>query len=380
MKQPMTDIEVIEVETRAQLKQFIKYPNELYRDDPNYVTPLLVERLEFFDKRKNPFYKAAKTKVFLAFKYGKICGRIATCVNYRHNEYNYEQAGFFGFFDCPDDQDIASKLLRVAMITLKKEGAELMRGPMNFSTNQECGFLVEGFDSPPMVMMTYNQEHQPRLAEKFGLKKVMDLVAYYITSTTPTPERIGRITERLLKRANITIRHMNMKDYDNEIQVILKVYNQAWSRNWGFVPMTDAEFIHLAKDMKQIVDPEMVLIAEHEGTPVAFALALPNINQALIRLKGKLLPFGLLKLLWHTKINNKINSCRLITFGVIPDYQKRGIDSLMYMESVRRGKERGYEWAEMSWVLETNHLMCRGCEEMGGVLYKRYRILEMPLQ
>ena len=375
----MADVEVIEVESKAQLKQFIKYPNELYRDDSNYVTPLMVERLEFFDKKKNPFYKAARTKLFLAIKDGKVCGRIATCENYRHNEYNYETAGFFGFFDTPDDYEIASKLLRVAMITLKKEGATVMRGPMNFSTNQECGFLVEGFDSPPMVMMTYNREHQPRLAEKFGLKKVMDLVAYYITSATPTPVRIGRITERLLERANITIRHMNMKDYDNEIQLILKVYNQAWSRNWGFVPMTDEEFIHLAKDMKEIVDPEMVLIAEHEGTPVAFALALPNINQALIRLKGKLLPFGLLKLLWHTKIRNKINSCRLVTFGVVPEYQKRGIDSLMYMESVRRGKERGYEWAEMSWVLETNDLMCRGCEEMGGVLYKRYRISEMPL-
>ena len=208
----MADVEVIEVESTSQLKQFIKYPNELYRDDPNYVTPLIVERLDFFDKKKNPFYKAAKTKLFLAIKDRKVCGRIATCVNYRHNEYNYEQAGFFGFFDSPDDYEIASKLLRVAMITLKKEGATVMRGPMNFSTNQECGFLVEGFDSPPMVMMTYNKEHQPRLAEKFGFKKAMDLVGYYIESSTPTPPRIGKITERLLKRANIIIRHINMKD------------------------------------------------------------------------------------------------------------------------------------------------------------------------
>jgi GNAT superfamily N-acetyltransferase len=170
-----------------------------------------------------------------------------------------------------------------------------------------------------------------------------------------------------------------MSAFDNEIQLILKVYNQAWSRNWGFVPMTEDEFVHTAKDMKQIIDPEMVLIAEHQGTPVGFSLALPNINQALIKLKGRLLPLGLMKLLWHTKVSNKIDSCRLITFGVIPEYQKRGIDSLLYTESVRRGKERGYKWAEMSWILETNDLMCRGCEEMGGVLYKRYRISEMPL-
>lgn len=375
----MAEVEVVEVESKSQLKKFIKYPSVLYAGDENFVTPLTVERLEFFDKKKNPFYKAAKTKLFLAYRDGQVCGRIAICINYRHNEYNYEQAGFFGFFDTPDDYEIASKLLRVAMITLKKEGATLMRGPMNFSTNQECGFLVEGFDSPPMVMMTYNKEYQPRLAEKFGLKKKMDLVAYYIESSTPTPERIGRVTARLAQRANITIRHINMKDFDNDVQLILDVYNQAWSRNWGFVPMTDEEFRHTAKDMKQIIDPEMVLIAEHQGKPVGFSLALPNINQALIKLKGRLLPVGLLKLLWHTKVSNKINSCRLITFGVIPEFQKRGIDSLLYTESVRRGKERGYEWAEMSWILETNDLMCRGCEEMGGVLYKRYRISEMPL-
>jgi hypothetical protein len=310
---------------------------------------------------------------------GEVCGRIATCINFKHIEYHSEQAGFFGFFDTPDDFEIASKLLKVAMIMLKRDGAELMRGPMNFSTNHECGFLVEGFDSPPMIMMPYNHQYQPKLAEKFGLKKAMDLLAFRRDKENPYPERLSRVVEKMRKRSRIKLRHINLSDFDNEITRILKVYNGAWAPNWGFVPMDETEFRHMAKDMRQILDPELVLIAEHEDQPVAFSLALPNINQALIRLKGKLFPLGLLKLIWHTKIRDKVDSLRLITFGVIPEYQKRAIDSMMFMETVTKGIAKGYQWAELSWILETNDLMCRAAEEMGATVYKRYRIMEMPL-
>ena len=375
----MAKIDVVEVESTAQLKKFIRYPYDLYKNDPNYVRPLMVERLEFFDKKKNPFYRSARVKMFLAVRNGQVCGRIATCINFKHNEYHQEQAGFFGFFDCPDDFEIASTLLKVAMITLKKEGAEVMRGPMNFSTNHEIGFLVEGFDSPPMIMMTYNQPYLPRLAEKFGLKKAMDLLAFRKDDSNPIPERLSRVVDRMRQRSRITVRGLKLSAFDEEVSRILKVYNAAWAPNWGFVPMDETEFRHVAKEMKQIFDPDLVLIAEHEGTPVAFTLALPNINQALIHLKGKLLPLGMLKLLWHTKIFNKVDSLRLITFGVIPEYQKRAIDSMMFIETVNRGLARGYKWAELSWILETNDLMCRAAEEMGASVYKRYRILEMPL-
>ncbi len=375
----MSQVNVIEVKSSSQLQEFIKYPNKLYKDDPNYVYPLFSERKEFFNFKNNPFYKTAKVKLFLALKDKKVVGRIATCINFNHNEYHSEQTGFFGFFDCPDDYEIASNLLKVALITLKKEGMEKMRGPVSFSTNHECGFLVDGFEAPPVLMMTYNQPYLPRLAEKFGLKKAMDLLAYEIDGRKGIPERIQKVLVKLEKRTDVTLRSINMKDFDNEVLRIHKVYNDAWQYNWGFVPMEKEEFIHTAKDMRQIIEPDLVSIAEYEGTPIGFSLALPDINQALIHLKGKLFPFGLLKLLWHTKIKNKINRTRIITFGVVPDFQKRGIDMLLFNRTFINGTSRGLYMGELSWILESNELMCRGAEQMGGHIYKRYRISEMPL-
>lgn len=375
----MAQVEVVEVESPTQLDQFIRFPNKLYKGVPYYVTPLLIERKAFFDQEKNPFYKTSKVKLFLAMQDDEVVGRIATCINYTHNDFHHEKAGFFGFFDTIDDYEVAKGLLKVAMITLAKEGADLMRGPMNFSTNHDIGFLIDGFDLPPTVMMPYNFPYQPRLAEKFGLKKVMDLNGYVIVKDDPIQERILNVIEKLKQRSKITIRTLKMRDYDNEVKRLNEVYNQAWAHNWGFVPMSSEEFTHMADNLKQICDPEMVLIAEYEGKPVAFSIALPDINQALIHLKGRLFPFGMLKLLWHTKIRNKVNGVRLITMGVIPQFQKRGIDMIFFIETHRRGIARGYSWAELSWILETNELMCKSAEQMGGKLYKKYRIMEMPL-
>lgn len=375
----MGKLDVVEVEDSAQLRRFIDFPNHLYKDDPNYVTPLLSERKEFFDKKTNPFYKGATTKLFLAVRDGQDLGRIATCINYRHNAYHEDQTGFFGFFDTVDDYEVAQMLLKVAMITLKKAGMDRMRGPMNFSTNHEVGFLVEGFDSPPHVMMTYNQPYQVQLAEKFGLKKSMDLLAYYIDDQGGVPERIDRVVTKLRERTKITVRPIDMKDFENELKRVKQVYDQGWAKNWGFVPMDDAEFDYMANNMRQIVDPRVVLLAEYKGEPIGFTLALPNINQALIKLKGKLFPFGLLKLLWHTKIRNKIDSARLVMFGVIPAFQKRGVDAMMFVEVFKRGLAAGYMRAETSWTLETNELMHRSLMEMGARVYKRYRIMDLPL-
>lgn len=375
----MARIEVVEVESSSQLRKFINYPNILYRDDPNYVAPLIAERKEFFDRARNPFYKKASVKLFLAKCNGDVVGRIATCVNYTHIEYHEEQVGFFGFFDCPDDYEIGSTLLKVAMIELKRAGMEKMRGPMSFSTNHECGFLVEGFDSPPTVMMTYNQPYLPKIAEKFGLKKVMDLLSFIITKDDPIPERIQNVVDKMTERSKVKLRTLKMRDFEKEVGRINDIYNAAWQYNWGFVPMDRAEFDYVAKNLKQIVDPDLVFIAEYEGRPVAFSLALPDINQALIHLKGRLFPLGLLKLLWHTKVRNKIDGIRMITFGVVPEFQKRGIDSAMYIATYKRGVGKGYKWAELSWMLETNELMVRAAKQMGGKPLKKHRIVELPL-
>lgn len=375
----MAKIEVREVESTSQLNKFIEYPNILYKDDPNYVAPLTMERKEFFDKNKNPFYKSAKVNLFLAYDGKKVVGRIATCIDYNYNQYHDENIGSFGFFDCPNDYEIASTLLKVAMITLKKDGAEKMRGPLNFSTNHECGFLVEGFDSPPVVMMTYNQPYLPKLAEKFGLKKAMDLLALRMYSTDPIPERMQKIVDHLEKRSNITVRPMNFKDFDNEIKLAMEVYNKAWEKNWGFVPMDEDEFMFTAKNLKEVADPSLILFAEHEGKPIGFVLALPDINQALKYLKGSLFPFGFLKFLWHTKIRKKVTGIRLVTFGVVPEYHKRGLDSLMFVHIYHAGVKAGLIEAELSWILETNDQMLTSAAHMGAKVYKRYRISEIPL-
>lgn len=375
----MSEVDIVEVETPAHLKQFIALPNRLYRSNDNYVAPLNIERKEFFDTQTNPFYRSARTALFLAWRNGEPVGRIATCISYRHNEFHEEQVGFFGFFDTVDDDAVSRKLLKVAMITLKKAGMTKMRGPMNFSTNHECGFLVEGYDSPPMVMMPYNSPYQVKLAEAFGLKKAMDLIAYRLHEQTGISDRILSVVEKRKERSGITIRSLNMRKFEQEVDGLREVYNGAWARNWGFVPMDEAEFNHMAKNMKQIVDPRIVMIAEYEGKMIGFSLALPNINQALIKLNGRLFPFGLFKLLWHTKIRKTIDSCRIVTFGIIPEYQKRGVDMMLFHETFKQCAKHGYHWGELSWVLETNELMKRGIEQMQATPYKTYRILEMPL-
>jgi len=373
------NLEVCEVENSSDLRHFIRLPFSIYRDDPNWVPPLISERKAFFDRKKNPFYRAAKTRLFLARRHGQYVGRIATCINFNHNEYHQEKVGFFGFFDVINEYEVADVLFKVAMITIKAEGMERMMGPANFSTNHEVGMLVEGYDSPPVIMMTYNKPYYNEFAEKFGLKKVKDLLAIHIDRQSEMDPRLIRVAERIREREGIVFRTLNMRNFDAEVERINEIYNQAWSRNWGFVPMSKDEFRHMARDMKQIVDPNLVFIAEVDGKPVGFILSLPNINQVLKYVNGRLFPTGLIKLLWHTKVKNKIDSLRILTMGIIPEYQKRGLDNLFYLETFNVGPTRGYMWGEMSWILEDNVMMLRAAENMDGKPYKRYRVYGMQV-
>lgn len=373
------DIELCEVENSSDLYQFIKLPFAIYEGDPQWVPPLIGERRAFFDRKKNPFYRAAKARLFLARRDGTYVGRIATCINYKYNEYHQDKAGFFGFFDVIDDYQVADILLRVALITIKADGMERMIGPANFSTNHEVGMLVEGYDSPPVIMMTYNKPYYNDFALRFGLKKTKDLLAYHIDHHAEFDPRLIRVAERIRAKEAITLRSLNMAAFGAEVELLNDVYNQAWSNNWGFIPMSREEFRHMARDMRQIVDPDLVFIAEVDGRPVGFSLTLPNINQALRFTNGRLFPTGLIKLLWHTKIKNKIDSIRILTLGIIPEYQKRGIDTLFYLETFNVGTGKGYKWGEMSWILEDNVMMSRAAEYMGGKPYKRYRMYEMQV-
>jgi hypothetical protein len=373
------DIEIREVETRPQLSAFIKLPWKLYKQDPNWVPPLISSQKQLLNRKKNPFFRYAKVRFFLAYHNRDTVGRIAIVNNHNHNTFHAENVGFFGYFESVDDYNVARKLLKVAMIHLKSDGLDAMRGPVNLSTNYEVGALVDGFDRPPVVNMTYNPRYYPEFYEKFGLTKTKDLLAYYISKDNPPPERVRRIAERTRQKEGVVVRSVNLKRFNEEVRLINRIYNSAWSQNWGFVPAPDDEFTFIAKDMKDIVDPDLVLIIEINGKPVGFSLALPNVYQVLPYANGRLLPFGLLKLLWHTKVRNKIDSARIITMGIEHEYQKRGLDNIFYVETFDRGRAKGYEWGEMSWVLEDNVLMNRVAKLLGTDVYKTYRIYEISL-
>jgi len=373
------ELSIRSVQTKGDLKEFIKFPWQVYRNDPQWVPPLVVERKEFLDKRKNPFFKHAEVVFYLAKRDGQTVGRIAGIVNHNHIEFHQEKAGFFGLFECVKDYEVAKALLDSVREWLKSKRMEIVRGPANFSSNEEWGFLAEGFDSRPVIMMGYNPSYYLDFMEKYGMIKAKDLYAYFIDESLPTPARVVRMAENIKKRENVKIRNLNMEKFGDEVEGIKQIYNSAWSKNWGFIPMTDEEFDHLAKNLKQIVDSHMIFIAEVDGKPAGFSLALPDFNQVLVRLNGRLFPFGILKLLWHTKIKNKIDGVRIITMGVMPEFQKRGIDTVFYVETYNVGVKRGYKWAEMSWVLEDNTLMNRVLKLLGARLYKRYRIYEIAI-
>jgi GNAT superfamily N-acetyltransferase len=373
------NITIKKAETKKELKTFVKFAWKIYKGNPYWVPPLLIDKLSMVNREKHPFYKTAETEFFLAEKDGEIVGQIAAIHNRLHNEVHNEKTGFFGFFECINNQEVANKLFDTANSWLKERGLDTMRGPMNPSTNYEVGLLINAFDQSPQFMMTYNPEYYLHLCENYGMKKSKDLFAYYLKKETTLSDKLKRVTEIIQKRRPFVVRPVNMKDFDNEVKKIKEIYNDAWSKNWGFIPYTDEEFDYLAKDLKLIINPEYVLIAELDGKPIGFSLALPNINEILINIpSGKLLPTGIFKLLLGKK---KIKTCRVITLGIKKDYQKHGYDAVLYYETWRRAtQENNIIAGEASWILEDNDMMVRAAELMHGDLYRKYRIYEFPLK
>lgn len=370
------EVQIQPVTSRGQLRAFIRLPWKIYRDDPYWVAPLIGQMKETFHPRKNPFYDHSDVQLFLAHRGDRTVGRIAAVVNHAHNQFHEEKAGFFGFLECVNDEAVALKLLQTARDWLREQGMEILRGPANFSSNDEWGMLIQGFDSSPVLMMSYNPPYYPELMERFGLAKAKDLYAYKILKEGGIPQRLRRMAAKIEQKEGLTIRPINMKDFDNELKRIKVIYNNAWSKNWGFVPMTDAEFDHLAKQLKPLVVPELVLMAEVKGEPAGFSLTLPDYNQALKRINGRLFPLGLFKLMWYSR---KIDAARIMVMGVVHEYQRRGIDAVFYINTYDAGSARGYVWGEMSWVLEDNEMMNRAIEMLGGKIYKTYRIYEMEI-
>jgi GNAT superfamily N-acetyltransferase len=371
---------IIPVDSKKGVKQFVKSQWNFYKNHKNWVPPLISERMKILDVNKNPFYKHSKIQLFLAESEGKVVGRIAAIINENHIKTHNENAGFFGFFESINNQDVANALLEAAGKWLKERGMTVMRGPENPSTNDDLGILIKGFEFPPVIMMPYNPEYYPKLMDKAGLEKAKDLYAYRVTIENFVTDKMKRVQNSLRERYKINFREVNFKDkvqFLKDVDTIKDIYNKAWEPNWGFVRMTDEEFDFLATDLKQVADPKFAWIVESDGKVAGFSLALPDINQSLIYNKsGYIVPA-----LWHllTK-KKKINCLRIIVLGVLPEYQKTGIDAIMYYEFLDRGVKSNYRLGEGGWILEDNVMMNRALTmTMNGELYKIYRVYDKQL-
>ena len=360
------------------MEEFIRFPWKVYRGDANWVPPLLSE-VRFMLSEANPFFRHAEAAYFLARENGDVIGRVAAIVDRNYINFHNEQTGFFGFFEClPGRPEAARALMDAAAAWLRERDIDTMRGPMNPSTNDECGFLLEGFDSPPMIMMPYTPPHYLEYMDQCGLRKAKDLLAYVLTvRDVAAGGRLEKLATSVKSRLpGLTVRTADMRHFKRELENVKEIYNTAWSKNWGFVPMTEEEIDSMAERMKPLIVPELLLFAEVDGRPAAFMLVVPDYNQVLKRLNGKLYPFGFLTFLWYRR---KITDIRLMILGVKEEYRKRGIEGLLYLESFKTSLRRGYDRCEISWMLEDNVLVLRGAEFMGGKMYKKYQLYEKKM-
>jgi len=360
------------------LRHFTQLPWQLYSDDLAWVPPLLFDLKKLLSPKKHPFHRHADVQYFLARLNGQVVGRIAAIINHQHLRFHKDSVGFFGFFESIDDQEVARALLAAAEQWVGQRGVRSIRGPMSFSTNEECGLLVDGFHAAPMVMMPHHRSYYARLLRSAGYAKAKDLLAYLIDlrEDATIPERLVHGVQLLQKKQAITIRSIDIRRFEEEVRLLHAIYHKAWEHNWGFVPMTAAEVDLLAHTLRLVADPTLCLIAELDNRPVGFALALPDYNQALRHMNGRLFPLGFLKFLWYRR---RIDALRILLLGTNPDVRVRGLDAMLYLKLWQDVPAYGYRLVECSWILEENWAMRRGLERMGAQIYKTYRIFEKTL-
>ncbi|HEU5304938.1 MAG TPA: GNAT family N-acetyltransferase [Gemmatimonadales bacterium] len=366
---------------RPDLQRFIDLPYRLHARDPLWVPPLRRDVKVLLSRTANPFFEHADAEYFIAERDGDTVGRIAAISNRLHNETHADRVGFFGFFECIDDQAVADALFDAAADWCRGRGHDVLRGPTSFSVNDECGLLVKGFDTPPALMMPHNPPYYVALLERAGFAKAKDLWVYQGGSQeryVPVPERLARGTELIRQRHGITLRSLNLKDFAAEVERIKELYNSAWEKNWGFVPMTEHEIDHLAEQFRPVVIPELVPMAEKNGKLIGFGLALPDLNVVFRRHRsGRLFPM-ILDLLWSLKMK-RIRRARILLLGVLPEYQGKGIDAMLYHAIWTRSGARGIYWGEAGWILEDNPAMNAGLEKMTFSVYKTYRLYDRRL-
>lgn len=371
-------VEVRAVASKRDLETFIRLPWRLYRNEPLWVPPLLAERRRFLDRERNPFFGHAEAEYFLAWRDGEAVGRITAQVDRTFNEFQGNDWGMFGFFEAEDDPETARKLLDAAEAWLRERGRDRMVGPMSFTTNDECGVLVEGFDRPPIILTDWTHRYYPGLLEGAGLAKAMDLWMWdlEVTQREGVHPMIWQVAEQVESKHGITVRPMRKRDMQAEVERFLEVYNAAWERNWGFVPLEDAEVRHYAKQLRPLLDENWAFVAEKDGETVGAALSLPDYNQVLKKMNGRLLPVGWLKFLLGKR---KIDRVRVFALGVKREWQHTGVAARFYQLHFDSAERTPQKAGEMGWILETNKSMNRAMEGMGGTVVRKYRVYEKVL-
>jgi GNAT superfamily N-acetyltransferase len=375
-------VEIRRVESKGERKQFLDVPYRLYATEPLWVPPLRMERKDHIDPKKNPFFEHADVQFFLALRDGRPIGRISAHIDRNLNEFQDNQWGLFGFFECEDDPEAARALVDAAEAWLRERGRDRMVGPMDYTTNDECGVLIEGHDRPPLILCPWQYPYYQRLLEEAcGLSKAMDLLMWelHIEGKENVHSAIWEMAAAVEPKYGIVVRPMRKRDLDNEVSKFLEVYNAAWENNWASVPLTDDEVRHYAKQLKPVLDENWAMIAERKdtGEVVGAALTLPDFNQVLAHVKdGRLLPFG-----WLAALRNRknIDRVRVFALGVKPEYQHTGVAARMYEMHFEAAARTPQSWGEMGWILETNKAMNRAMEGMGGKVVRRYRVYEREL-
>jgi len=375
----VSQIEASPVSSRKERNAFIKFPWRIYQNDPAWVPPLILERKAFLDRKRHPFYQHGDAALFLARQNGEIVGRIMASDDPNYNSLHQSNAGCFGLFECIDNREVAAALFEAASNWLCARGRSAIMGPIDYSTNYVCGLLIDGFEHPPTLLTSHNPRYYPPLIESCGFSKAKDWYAWWFSEFPEAAERLRKVATARAGRHGVTIRPVNLRKIEDESRLLRTIYNQAWEKNWGFVPFTPAEFDHLAREMKPLIVPQGTLLAEVGDEPVGFVIAVPDINVALRHINGRLtrfgFPIGLIKLLYY---KTKIRTGRLVALGVVEKYRRAGIAETLVLRLMDEAFKRGFT-GELSMTLEDNFMINRFIEALGAARYKTYRIYSRRL-
>ncbi|WP_434421453.1 N-acetyltransferase [Nannocystis pusilla] len=380
----MSSFELVEVplSDRKLVERFIRVPWYVHREhhpSPRWVPPLLMDRRDYLNPDKNPFFTHVQAAFWIARKDGRDVARVAAVRDEDFVKFHGQQTGYLGMFECPDDPELAQALVDTAKAWLAARGCTAMIGPFELSMNYISGVLVDGFDRDPGINMPYNPPYYDRLLQGTGMAKAKDLLHWGIDPQRPIPERVAKIAAKVAERRGITIRDMRFDDWDAEVLRSLEVMNDAWEKNWGFVPVGREEYLHIAKDLKMVLEPGLPIIAEVKGEPVAFVITMLDVNPVLKKLDGRLFPFGIVRLLWDLKVRKVVKGGRLILLGIKAAYRGQGIDTLLFLATHRAAQRLGWTEGQIGWTLEDNDRVNAAVKNMGGYPIAKYRVYETTL-